>query len=65
MLDGNRLRFSLTDWKAMLAFKALREKIREIIMQSHRTPSRSLTASQAWWYDVWEDMFTRTNNDKM
>jgi ATP-dependent RNA helicase DHX29 len=64
VIDGNRLRFSVTDWKVMLALKILRTQLRAIIAQTYRSPGRAFSASQQRWLDIWQEMFTRNMTEK-
>ena len=59
VIDGNRLRFAVSDWKVMLALKMLRIRLREIIAQSFRVPSRPLSLQQQVWFDIWQRMFSQ------
>ena len=59
VIDGNRLRFAVSDWKVMLCLKMLRTRLREIIAQSFRTPGRSLSPQQQVWFDIWQRMFSQ------
>ena len=52
VIDGNRLRFSVSDWKAMLALKMLRLRLREVMHQSFRNPGQRLNAQQQVWLDI-------------
>ncbi|KAL8690220.1 MAG: hypothetical protein Q9218_004283 [Villophora microphyllina] len=57
VVDGNRIRFSIDDWKVMLAIKTLRYNLRQIMAQSFRDPGRQLSVQQQAWLDIWERMF--------
>lgn len=54
IIDGNRIRFSVDDWKVMLAVKTLRQKLRQVTAQSFRDPGRELSSQQQSWLNVWE-----------
>jgi ATP-dependent RNA helicase DHX29 len=58
-LDGNKLRFSISNWKTMLAIKALRVRLREILSRSFRNPGKPLSPSLLRWLEVWQRIFTR------
>ncbi|KAL5628900.1 hypothetical protein BROUX41_002291 [Berkeleyomyces rouxiae] len=56
-LDGNRGRFSLQDWKAVLAVKVLRARLREILTRAFKNPGALPTPQQQKWLDVWQRIF--------
>ncbi|KAI4103529.1 MAG: hypothetical protein LQ339_004254 [Xanthoria mediterranea] len=56
VIDGNRIRFSVDDWKIMLAIKTLRLKVRQLLAQSFRDPGRELSSQQQSWLGIWEKM---------
>jgi ATP-dependent RNA helicase DHX29 len=64
VIDGNRIRFRVDDWKTMLAIKALRTNIRLIMSQSFRNPGRQLSQQQQAWYDIWQEIFRQAYKDK-
>ena len=53
IIDGNRIRFSVEDWKTMIVLKRLRTELRGIMSQSFRTPGRDLSGMQQQWLDIW------------
>ena len=57
VIDGNRIRFSVDDWKVVAAIRALRSQIRQIMVQSFRTPERALSQQQQDWFRIWERIF--------
>ncbi|KAI8964276.1 P-loop containing nucleoside triphosphate hydrolase protein [Daldinia sp. FL1419] len=64
VLDGNRGRFSVPDWKAMLAIKALRTRLRDVLTRSFRMPGKLLTAQQEKWLDAWQRIFSQDFGNK-
>lgn len=58
VVDGNRIRFALDEWKTLLALKTLRLQIRQIMTQAFRSPGRRLSAQQQAWLDVWQKIFS-------
>ena len=58
VIDGNRIRFSVDDWKKLLAIKTLRTQIRQIMSQSFKNPGRALSQQQQWWLNIWQRIFT-------
>lgn len=59
VLDGNRGRFSVPDWKTMLVIKVLRTRLRELLTRSFKQPGKLPTAQQQKWLDVWQKLFTQ------
>lgn len=59
IIDGNRIRFSLNDWKVMLALKTLRLRVKEIMSRSFRNPGKPLSPHQQKWFDVWQRIFSQ------
>ncbi|KAG5983989.1 hypothetical protein E4U55_006501 [Claviceps digitariae] len=67
VLDGNRGRFALPDWKTMLVVKVLRTRLRELLTRSFKQPGKLPTAQQEKWLEVWQKLFTpdQGNEGKM
>ena len=57
VLDGNRIRFSVRDWKTMLALKVLRLRFRDIVTRSFRNPGKPLSAQQMKWLAIVQRIF--------
>ncbi|KAL8902085.1 MAG: hypothetical protein Q9207_004881 [Kuettlingeria erythrocarpa] len=57
VIDGNRVRFSVGDWKLMLAIKTLRQKLRQLTAQVFRDPGLKLSPQQETWLGIWERVF--------
>lgn len=57
VIDGNRIRLSVEDWKMMLAIKTLRHRLRQITAQLYRDPRSSLSSQQQIWLDIWKKIF--------
>ncbi|KAI0544613.1 helicase associated domain-containing protein [Xylaria curta] len=57
ILDGNRARFSVPDWKTLLVLKTLRNRLRDILSRSFKMPGKLLSAQQEKWLDVWHAIF--------
>ena len=64
IIDGNRIRFRMEDWRSMLALKHLRLNIRGIIAQSLRSPGRRLSEQQQVWFDIWKRAFEHRATEK-
>jgi ATP-dependent RNA helicase DHX29 len=59
VLDGNRAKFAVSDWKTMLVIKTLRTRLREIMTKNFRTPGKALTSQQIKWLDLWQKIFSQ------
>lgn len=57
VLDGNRARFAVPDWKTMLVMKVLRARLREMLARCFKSPGRLVTAQQERWLEVWQRIF--------
>jgi len=64
VIDGNRARFAVSDWKIMLAIKVLRARLREILTRSFKNPGKALTTQQQKWMDLWQKIFTQEFKDR-
>ncbi|KAL6239206.1 hypothetical protein BDW75DRAFT_199177 [Aspergillus navahoensis] len=56
-IDTNRLRFSLRDWRSMLAMKVLTTRIREILANMFRDPQQPLSYKQRQWMEIWQGIW--------
>ncbi len=65
IIDGNRIRFSVDDWKPLIAIKILRTQIRHIIDQSFRHPGHSLSQDQLSWLDIWQKIVSSGISEKV
>lgn len=59
ILDGNRARFAISDWKTMLVIKTLRTRLKEILTRCFKFPGKPLSASLVKWLDVWQKLFSQ------
>lgn len=59
ILDGNRARFAVPDWKTLLVIKVLRSRLRELLSRSFKAPGKLPTAQHQKWFDVWQRIFTQ------
>jgi ATP-dependent RNA helicase DHX29 len=57
VLDGNRARFAVPDWKTMLVVKVLRARLKEMLTRSFRSPGKLPTAQHERWLEVWQRVF--------
>lgn len=64
IIDGNRIRFSVNDWKTMLALKSLRSHLKDIMNRSFRAPGRPLSVYQQKWLDIWQGIFSGRYQEK-
>ena len=58
VIDGNRVRFAVNDWKQMVAIKTLRTQVREIMMQAFRHPGQQTSETQREWLDIFKKVLT-------
>lgn len=59
VLDGNRVRFAVPDWKTMLVIKVLRARLREMLTRSFKNPGKLPTTQHEKWLDVWQRIFSQ------
>jgi ATP-dependent RNA helicase DHX29 len=64
IVDGNRGRFAVSDWKTMLVIKILRSRLRDILTRSFKSPGKPLTVQQQRWMEVWQKIFSQEFKDK-
>jgi ATP-dependent RNA helicase DHX29 len=64
ILDGNRARFAVSDWKTMLAIKTMRARLRDILTKSFKTPGKPLTTQQQKWMELWQKIFSQEFKEK-
>ncbi|KAF1848329.1 P-loop containing nucleoside triphosphate hydrolase protein [Cucurbitaria berberidis CBS 394.84] len=62
-LPGNVLRFAVRDWRAAVALKVLRRRVKEILANSWKNPARQLSEREKEWlalfYRVFEERFEK------
>ncbi|CAO2654388.1 Nn.00g111210.m01.CDS01 [Neocucurbitaria sp. VM-36] len=62
-LPGNVLRFAVRDWRAAVALKVLRRRVKEILANSWKSPARQLSDREKEWlklfYKTFEDKFEK------
>lgn len=58
-IDANRIRFSVRDWKSMLALKILSARIRDILAGTFRNPQKVLSCRQQQWVEIWQQIFSQ------
>lgn len=54
---GSVLRFAIRDWRAAVALKALRRRIKEILANSWKNPARQLSEREKEWLGLFFRMF--------
>ncbi|KJR84503.1 ATP dependent RNA helicase [Sporothrix schenckii 1099-18] len=59
ILDGNRARFAVPDWKTLLVIKVLRSRLRDMLSRSFKAPGKQPTAQHQKWFDVWQRIFAQ------
>lgn len=57
VIDGNRMRFKVDDWKTLLIIKMLRTNLRAVADEMFQRPGREMSESQKAWVGIWERMF--------
>jgi ATP-dependent RNA helicase DHX29 len=59
-IDGGRLRYSVKEWKTLLALKALSTEIRSILSFIFRDPKKAiLSPRQLEWLDLWQEVLSQ------
>jgi ATP-dependent RNA helicase DHX29 len=56
-LPGNVLRFAVRDWRAAVALKVLRRRVKEILANSWKNPARQLSEREKEWLGLFYRMF--------
>jgi ATP-dependent RNA helicase DHX29 len=56
-LPGNVLRFTVKDWRAAVALKALRRRVKEILASCWKTPGRVLGMREREWLGLFSKIF--------
>jgi ATP-dependent RNA helicase DHX29 len=56
-LPGNVLRFAVKDWRAAVALKVLRRRVREILASSWKSPGRQLSGRETEWLGIFFKIF--------
>ncbi|KAF6786596.1 helicase associated domain-containing protein [Colletotrichum sojae] len=64
VLDGNRCRFALPDWKTMLVIKVLRARLRDLLTRSFKQPGKLPTAQHERWLAIWQKIFSQEGNNE-
>ncbi|KAK4990405.1 hypothetical protein LTR50_002580 [Elasticomyces elasticus] len=59
VVDGNRLRFKVADWRTMIALKILRTRLKDILEKKYKSPGRELSARDADWMEVFGKIFDK------
>jgi ATP-dependent RNA helicase DHX29 len=59
IIDGNRLRIKVNNWKTMAVLKVLRAKFREVLGRMLKYPGRELGSNLGKWMGVFEAIFAR------
>jgi len=64
IVDGNRLRLKVRNWKTMIVLRSLRLKMRDILARAFRSPGRDMSSRQRAWFDIFVGIFERVNATK-
>ncbi|CAI6335306.1 unnamed protein product [Periconia digitata] len=54
---NNALRFAVKDWRAAVALKALRRRVKEIMAATWRNPGRGLNGRDKEWVEIFQRVF--------
>ena len=58
VIDGNRLRFKFSGWRACFAVKVLRSRVKELLAKEFRVPGRGVvTERQKAWMRIFGLVF--------
>lgn len=57
VIDGNRLRLKVKDWKTMIVLKTLRSRFKEVLARLYKYPGRELQGKYKLWMEIIEKMF--------
>ena len=52
-IDNGRIRFSVTDWKTLMALKILRRKLRGILNSFYQNAGKALSDTDERWLGLW------------
>lgn len=64
-IDNNRIRFSVRDWKSMLALKILNNRLRDLLAATFRNPHRPLSYKQQQWLEIWQLIFAQAGKRRL
>ncbi|EGC41863.1 DEAH box polypeptide 36 [Histoplasma capsulatum var. duboisii H88] len=64
-IDGARIRFSVKDWKSMLALKALTTRVRNALSFAIRNPHKELRSNQKGWVELWQKVFSEAKEREL
>ncbi|TKA83701.1 hypothetical protein B0A55_00280 [Friedmanniomyces simplex] len=59
VIDGNRLRYKVRNWKTMIVLKMLRTRLKEVLARVYRVPGKELGGKHMLWFDLLGQMFER------
>jgi ATP-dependent RNA helicase DHX29 len=55
---GNVVRFAVREWRAAVALKVLRRRVKEILSASWKNPGRAMSEREKEWLGIFEKIFT-------
>ncbi|KAF1930304.1 ATP-dependent RNA helicase A [Didymella exigua CBS 183.55] len=55
---GNVVRFAVREWRAAVALKVLRRRVKEILSASWKNPGRAMSERERVWLGIFERVFT-------
>ncbi|KIW05749.1 uncharacterized protein PV09_03605 [Verruconis gallopava] len=56
VIDGNRLRFKVDQWKEAITMKYLRIKIEELVESRLKEPLKEISGRAKKWFELWDAM---------
>jgi ATP-dependent RNA helicase DHX29 len=63
-IDNNRIRFSVKDWKTLIALKTLRTKMKGILNNFYRNASRNISEADEKWLGMWFEVMEAVDKQK-
>ncbi|GAB7344449.1 hypothetical protein MBLNU457_2291t1 [Dothideomycetes sp. NU457] len=64
IIDGNRLRLKVRDWRTMIVLKTMRTRMKEIMARAFKSPGREIGQKQKAWFNIFLAMFDKVNAAK-
>lgn len=55
---GNVVRFAVREWRAAVALKVLRRRVKDVLSASWKKPGRAMTEREKEWLGIFERVFT-------
>nr|POE93609.1 putative helicase c15c4.05 [Quercus suber] len=64
VIDGNRLRYKVRDWKTMFVLKILRIKLKDVLARLFKQPGRQLQGKHKVWQEILEKILGQQHNSR-